>query len=133
MVQFIYKYEYIEPFLFWKKAIKNGAKFLWNYVIIAVIKTFKNAPQLIAIFSFLKVDPTTGSISTTDQTLDYETQTSHSLEVFAKSGRNGKQFVCLVKILVQSQDEYPPVFNQDVFTFDVPNNVAPGFFLGSIR
>ena len=55
MVQFIYKYEYIEPFLFWKKAIKNGAKFLWNYVIIAVIKTFKNAPQLIAIFPFSRL------------------------------------------------------------------------------
>ena len=54
MKQFIYKYEY-RALSVLKKAIKNGAKFLQNYVIIAVIKTFKNAPQLIAIFPFSRL------------------------------------------------------------------------------
>ena len=107
-------------------------QFLRNYVTIA-FKNFKIALQLIAISFFFKVDPTTGSITTTDQNLDYETKTSHSMQVFAKSGQNGKQFVCLVQVLVQSQDEYPPVFNQDVYTFDVPNNANSGHFLGQIR
>ena len=79
------------------------------------------------------MDPTTGSITTSDHNLDYETQTIHKLKIFAKSAKTKKEFVCRVQILVQSRDEYPPVFNQDVFTFNVPNNVHSGFFLGEIK
>ena len=42
-------------YLFFEESYKKGVKFLRNYVIIAVIKTFKNAPQLIAIFPFSRL------------------------------------------------------------------------------
>lgn len=77
-----------------------------------------------------KVNSKTGLI-TTNQPLDYETQTIHTIDVTARSG--SQKYDCTVKILVQSQDEYPPVFAQDVFVFNVPTNVAPGFLLGTVR
>ena len=39
---------YKVPFL--RRKLLKGVKFLRNYVIIAAVKTFKNAPQLIPIF-----------------------------------------------------------------------------------
>ena len=44
-----------------------------------------------------------------------------------------QSFACSVTILVQSRDEYPPLFAQEVFVFNVPANAVPGFLLGTLR
>jgi len=76
------------------------------------------------------VNPSTGAILTRSA-LDYETATDHHLQVFAKT-KSG-QSVCNVRILVESVDEFPPVFAKIRYSFNLAHDAAPGDVLGSVQ
>ena len=82
--------------------------------------------------SAFSVNPTTGAIMTrTDYVVDYETATDHHLQVFAKT-KSG-QSVCNVRVLVESVDEFPPVFAKVRYSFNLAHDAAPGDTLGSVQ
>ena len=78
-----------------------------------------------------EIDSQSG-ILRTGQPLDYEQNSVHQMQVFAEAS-NGQKFICNLKILIESQDEYSPRFTQDVYTFNVPKEVGPGFPLGTVQ
>jgi len=78
-----------------------------------------------------EIDPQSGVLRT-GQPLDYEQNSVHQMQVFAEAS-NGQKFICNLKILIESQDEYSPRFTQDVYTFNVPKEVGPGFPLGTVQ
>jgi len=77
-----------------------------------------------------RVDPNSGDISTRVG-LDYESSASHNLQVFAKNGAG--QSVCNVRVLVESVDEYPPVFSKSQYLFNLPHDASSGDVLGSVQ
>jgi protocadherin-16/23 len=81
--------------------------------------------------SMFRVNPNTGDI-TTKTILNYEAANNHAMQVIAKD-TNNHQFVCNVQILVESRDEFAPIFTQDVYTFNIPANANSGAKLGSVR
>ena len=78
------------------------------------------------------IHPKTGSIRTKG-VLDYESETVHLVQVFARNQLTRDEFVCNVQVMVESQDEFAPVFTQDIYTFNIPPNGRPGFILGNVR
>ena len=78
-----------------------------------------------------RVNADSGDLYTTGQSLDYESQRSHSIQIYAQTSQ--QRFTCQVQVLVQSVDEYPPVFSQDTFAFNVPSGVKTGYNLGRVR
>ena len=78
-----------------------------------------------------EVDSQSGVLRT-GQPLDYEQNSVYQMQVFAQAA-NSRKFVCNLQVLVESQDEYSPRFTQDVYTFNVPKEVGPGFPLGTVK
>ena len=76
------------------------------------------------------VDPSSGAIFTR-VAFDYESSTTHHLQVFAKN--KAGQSVCSVRILVESADEYPPVFGKTQYLFNLPRDAAPGDVIGQVH
>ena len=76
------------------------------------------------------VNPETGDISTRAG-LDFESAADHHLQVFAKT-KSG-QSICNVRVLVESVDEFPPVFSKTRYNFNLPHDAAPGDILGSVQ
>jgi len=82
--------------------------------------------------SAFSVNPTTGAIMTRpDFVIDYEAAVDHHLQVFAKT-KSG-QSVCNVRVLVESVDEFPPVFAKVRYNFNLAHDAAPGDTLGSVQ
>ena len=82
--------------------------------------------------SIFSIHPKTGLITTND-ILDYESETVHLLQIFARNKLTNQDSVCNVQIMVESQDEFAPVFTQDIYTFNIPPNGRPGYILGNVR
>ena len=89
--------------------------------------------------NLFSVHPKTGVI-TTNQVLDYESERVHLLQVSVQNNprENGnqnsnQQQACNIQVMVESQDEFAPVFTQDIYTFDIPPNGSPGYILGNVK
>ncbi len=82
--------------------------------------------------SLFNVNPTSGYVMT-KSILDYETTTTHLMQIFANDTKSGRQYVCNVQVLVESADDFAPVFVQDVYTFNIPSNAQAGDRIGTVR
>lgn len=75
------------------------------------------------------VDQSSGAISTR-VAFDFESSATHHLQVFAKN--KAGQSVCNVQVLVESVDEYPPVFGKTQYLFNLPRDATPGDLIGQV-
>jgi hypothetical protein len=76
------------------------------------------------------VDPKSGDISTRIG-MDYESARIHDLQIFGKT--KAGQSACNVQVLIESVDEYPPVFGKTQYLFNLPRDAMPGDVLGQVQ
>ncbi|KAM9330444.1 protocadherin-23 [Gastrophryne carolinensis] len=77
------------------------------------------------------IDPLTGGIYTKYK-VDFETQKRYCLVVQVRD-RSESTACVLVYIDVEGQDEFPPVFHQDQYSFDLPQENKPGEIIGKVE
>ncbi|EPB76213.1 cadherin domain protein [Ancylostoma ceylanicum] len=77
------------------------------------------------------IDPVNGSIRL-KQDLDYETKISYRMSLLA-SDTNGRSAVVPLEFIVLPVDEFPPVFSQPSYTFQVPLVASVGTIIGEIH
>ncbi|KAK6741938.1 hypothetical protein RB195_009674 [Necator americanus] len=76
------------------------------------------------------IDPTNGTIRLKRE-LDYETKTTYKMSLLASDG-NSRSAVVSLEFVVLPVDEFPPVFAQSSYTFQVPLDANPGAVIGEI-
>ncbi|KIH57271.1 cadherin domain protein [Ancylostoma duodenale] len=77
------------------------------------------------------IDPVNGSIRLKHD-LDYETRTSYKMSLLA-SDTNGRSAVVPLEFIVLPVDEFPPVFSQPSYTFQVPLVANVGIVIGEVH
>ncbi|KHJ89679.1 cadherin domain protein [Oesophagostomum dentatum] len=77
------------------------------------------------------IDPNNGTIRL-KRDLDYESKTSYKMSLMA-SDENGRSAVVSLEFEVLPVDEYPPVFSQTSYTFQVPLDGDAGAIIGEVQ
>ncbi|XP_056418388.1 protocadherin-23 [Hyla sarda] len=76
------------------------------------------------------IDSLTGDIYTKHK-IDYETQKKYCLVVQVKD-RSESTACVLVYVDIEGQDEFPPIFQEDQYLFDLPKENKPGQVIGQV-
>uniref|UniRef100_A0A158P714 Cadherin domain protein n=1 Tax=Angiostrongylus cantonensis TaxID=6313 RepID=A0A158P714_ANGCA len=77
------------------------------------------------------IHPIDGSIRLRHR-LDFETRTSYQMSLVASDG-NARSAVVSLKFMVLPVDEFPPVFTQSVYAFQIPLEAASGTIVGEVH
>ncbi|XP_075716448.1 protocadherin-23 [Rhinoderma darwinii] len=76
------------------------------------------------------IDSLTGDIYTKHK-IDYETQKKYCLVIQVKD-RSESTACVLVYVDIEGQDEFPPIFHEDQYLFDLPQENKPGQVIGKV-
>ncbi|XP_073501312.1 protocadherin-23 [Phyllobates terribilis] len=76
------------------------------------------------------IDSLTGDIYTKHQ-IDYETQKKYCLVIQVKD-RSEATACVMVYIDIEGQDEFPPIFHEDEYLFELPQENKPGQAIGKV-
>ena len=81
---------------------------------------------------FFAIHPSSGLITTTATALDREVQDNHQLQVTATSSDGERMGVASVSIMVLDANDFPPVFTQSSYSFNIVENNDVGVVLGGV-
>ena len=82
--------------------------------------------------SFFVVSPSSGLISTSAVSLDREMQATHQFQVTATSSDGERRGVASVSVRVLDANDFPPVFAQSEYVFNVVENNDIGDVVGAV-
>ena len=77
------------------------------------------------------VNSRTGEISTRE-VFDYEDVSDHYLDLYVNDTA-GHLSQCRVQVMVESQDEFPPIFEQNNYYFSIPGLASVGDIVGQVK
>uniref|UniRef100_A0A1I7WFC0 Cadherin domain-containing protein n=1 Tax=Heterorhabditis bacteriophora TaxID=37862 RepID=A0A1I7WFC0_HETBA len=94
----------------------------------------KNSDEVVSydiVLVFFSINPSTGTV-TLVRPLDYETRTSHKMSLSA-SDKNGRSAVLPLEFIILPADEYPPVFTESSYSFQIPVDAEVGSVIGTVQ